>query len=145
MLLTPTLSGFNIFNDASLLIQNWQVSRPYPEMLLKKINDNFRNFSRKFVITISVENNILTINLIYLIKIALRSCSTTCLKFGFVRARNLRSLTRPATTVRFTKLRRVEEHCRQRVTRRTSSFGWPSPQKCHKITGSEEESLCSVS
>ena len=51
---TSTLSKFDILHYASFWI------------LLKNINDNFRIFSWKFVITILKKNHILTLNLIYL-------------------------------------------------------------------------------
>ena len=55
--LTPTLSGFEIFK----IIQNWSVFRLFSNIFhhliffLKNVNNNFRNFTRKFVITIFVE------------------------------------------------------------------------------------------
>ena len=55
--LTRRLSGFEILNNATLIFQKWLVSMIFPNIFiiwifLKHINDNFRNFSWQFVITI---------------------------------------------------------------------------------------------
>ena len=61
ILLTPTQSVLDVLNQGTLIIHNGLPSRLFKkksfiiQILLKDTNENFRNISRKFVITIFVE------------------------------------------------------------------------------------------
>ena len=57
--LTPTLSGFEILNDRTLINQNWLnflKTSFVIKILLKNINNNFRIFSRKIIMNWSLQN-----------------------------------------------------------------------------------------